>query len=166
MTRFALAALTALALAQTLDAGPLRRRAQSAPAQPAALSQPIPAAMPGPGPTTAVPDETGAVDALDEVNAARAARGLRPFVRDPLLSAGAARLAVARARVRLFGHFTGGAGDFAYLPPGANAAVTGCAAYPASYGWMSCAVYDNYTYAGAAWAMGADGKRYMHLVAR
>lgn len=107
-----------------------------------------------------------AVDGLDEVNAKRAARGLRPYVRDPLLTEGAARLAAARAARLQFGHFTGGAGDFAYLPPGARAAATGCAAYPPGYGWMSCATYDGYTFAGAAWVMGADGRRYMHLVVR
>lgn len=106
------------------------------------------------------------VDALAEVNAKRAARGLRPYLPDPLLAEGAARLAAARAARLQFGHFTGGLGDFAHLPPGAVAAATGCGAYPPSYGWMTCATYDGYTHAGAAWAAGADGKRYMHLVCR
>jgi hypothetical protein len=63
----------------------------------------------------------------------------------------------------MFGH-TGN--DFQFLPSGSYASSAGCAAYPASYGWMSCDVYDNYTYAGAAWAMGGDGKRYMHIFVR
>jgi hypothetical protein len=109
-------------------------------------------------PTASVVDGS---DALDEVNALRARRGLRPYVRDPNLTEGARRLAAARAAGRVFGHL---ANDFALIP--GPAACTGCAAYPPSYGWMSCAVYDSYTYAGAAWVMGADGKRYMHLVCR
>ncbi|MFO0822760.1 MAG: hypothetical protein U0792_06510 [Gemmataceae bacterium] len=52
------------------------------------------------------------------------------------------------------------------MPAGSYASSAGCAAYPASYGWMSCCVYDNYTYAGAAWVTGRDGKRYMHLFVR
>jgi hypothetical protein len=113
--------------------------------------------------TTVVPV---VVDALDEVNAYRRARGLRPFVRDPLLTAGAMRLAATRAAVRRRGHFMDGGGDFAYLPWGARAAATGCGAHPPRYGWMTCATYENFTYAGAAWAMGTDGRRYMHLVVR
>jgi hypothetical protein len=31
---------------------------------------------------------------------------------------------------------------------------------------MSCCVYENYTYAGAAWVSGRDGRRYMHLFVR
>jgi hypothetical protein len=31
---------------------------------------------------------------------------------------------------------------------------------------MSCCVYDNYTYGGAAYVTGRDGKRYMHLFVR
>lgn len=100
-------------------------------------------------------------DALDEVNAKRASRGLRPYIRDANLTEGARRLAAARAGGLVFGHLQN---DFAYIP--GSAACTGCAAYPPSYGWMSCAVYDNYTYAGAAWVMGRDGKRYMHLCLR
>lgn len=103
------------------------------------------------------------VDALDEVNAKRAARGLRPFVRDDSLTQGALACAAARARMRLFGHTNN---DFSYLPSGARASAAGCAAYEPSYGWMSCCTYDSYTYAGAAYVYGSDGKRYMHLFVR
>jgi hypothetical protein len=99
-------------------------------------------------------------DGLDEVNAKRAARGLRPFVRDEGLTRAAASCAAFRASHLLFGHT---ANDFAFVPPGAQADAAGCAAYPASYGWMSCCTYEGYTHAGAAWVTGADGKRYMHL---
>lgn len=97
------------------------------------------------------------------MNAKRAARGLRPFVRDDSLTVAAMACAGERARRLLFGHT---ANDFQFLPRGATASAAGCAAYHASYGWMSCAVYDSYTYAGAAWVMGSDGKRYMHLFVR
>lgn len=102
-------------------------------------------------------------DALDEVNAKRAARGMRPFLRDPLLTLAARNTAVYRARYRLFGHTSN---DFAFLPQGATADAAGCAAYTPDYGWMSCAVYDDYQYAGASYEIGADGRRYMHLFVR
>lgn len=102
-------------------------------------------------------------DALDEVNALRAARGLRPFLRDDALTAGARACAAARAARLQFGHT---ANDFAFLPPGAAASAAGCAAYPAGYGWMSCCVYESATYGGAAWVTGADGRRYMQLFVR
>jgi hypothetical protein len=100
---------------------------------------------------------------LDEVNAKRAARGLRPFLRDDGLTQAAKACAEYRAAHRLFGHTSN---DFAFVPTGTVARSAGCAAYPASYGWMSCCVYENYTYAGAAWVTGDDGRRYMHLFTR
>jgi hypothetical protein len=106
------------------------------------------------------------VDALDEVNEARRRIGLRPFIRDHLLTIAAHNAATNRARLRLFGHNNGQMGDFAFLPQGANATAAGCAAYPPSMGWLSCCWQDNYTYAGASYAMGSDGKRYMHLFVR
>jgi hypothetical protein len=102
-------------------------------------------------------------DGLDEVNAKRAARGLRPFLRDEGLTRAAFACAQFRANNGLFGHTSN---DFAFVPAGAFASSAGCAAYPASYGWMSCCVYDNYTYAGAAYVTGRDGKRYMQLFVR
>ncbi len=105
----------------------------------------------------------GADDALDEVNAARARRGLRPFQPDPLLNQAARTCANIRAASRIAGHLSS---DFAHLPPGASAKSAGCGALEPSWGWGTCCTYDNYTYAGAAWVMGADGKRYMHLFVR
>jgi uncharacterized protein YkwD len=102
-------------------------------------------------------------DGLDEVNAQRVARGLRPFLRDEGLTQAAFACASFRAAHGLFGHTSN---DFSFVPPGSWASAAGCAAYPASYGWLSCCVYDNYTYAGAAWVTGRDGKRYMHLFVR
>jgi hypothetical protein len=106
---------------------------------------------------------TSAFDGLDEVNAKRAARGLAPFIRDEGLAQAARACAAHRAAYGLFGHTSN---DFAFIPAGSSASSTGCAAYPASYGWMSCCTYDNYTYAGAAWVTGSDGRRYMHLYVR
>lgn len=102
-------------------------------------------------------------DALDEVNALRAARGLRPFIRDEGLVRGAAACAAHRAARLLFGHTSN---DFAFLPSGTWASAGGCAAWSPSLGWGACCTFDNYTYAGAAVAIGADGKRYMHLFVR
>jgi uncharacterized protein YkwD len=102
-------------------------------------------------------------DGLEEVNAKRASRGLRPFIRDESLTHAARACAQFRAANRLFGHTSN---DFSFLPAGSGASSAGCAAYPASYGWMSCCTYENYTYAGAAWVTGSDGRRYMHLFVR
>ena len=169
----ALLALTTTALDS--DAGPLRRRAQPTTTYRApSYAQPTPTITPvsytadyTPVTTTVAPDITtasaAAGDGLDEVNAQPAARGMRPFVRDEALTQAAHGCAAFRAQPRLFGHT---ANDFAFVPAGASARSAGCAAYPASYGWMSCCVYDGYTYGGAAWVTGADGKRYMHLFVR
>lgn len=107
-----------------------------------------------------------ASDALDEVNAARAARGLTPFVRDPNLTAAAIAAADYRAQRGISGHVSGGMGDFGFLPQGTSADAAGCGALDPSWGWGSCCTYDNYQYAGAAVTVGADGRRYMHLFVR
>ena len=99
-------------------------------------------------------------EALAEVNAKRATRGLRPYVQDAALTQAAQACADFRAANLMFGHTNN---DFQFLPPGARADSAGCAAYPASYGWLSCDIWEPHTYAGAAYAVGRDGKRYMHL---
>lgn len=104
-----------------------------------------------------------ASDALGEVNAARAARGLRPYVLDPLLTRAAEAAASFRAAHRIHGHTRN---DFAYLPPGSSASAAGCGALEPSWGWGACCTYDRYTYAGAAVVYGADGRRYMHIFVR
>lgn len=99
-------------------------------------------------------------DALDEVNAKRAARGLAPFVRDADLTRAAAGCADFRAERLMAGHTRN---DFAALPPGSTARAAGCAAWPQGMGFGSCCLYERWTFAGAAWALGRDGKRYCHL---
>jgi hypothetical protein len=102
-------------------------------------------------------------EALEEVNAARAARGLRPFIKDPDLTAGAINVADFRAARLMAGHTSN---DFNGLPVGTTATSAGCAAWEPSFGWGACCTYDNYRYAGAAWALGRDGRRYMQLFVR
>jgi hypothetical protein len=99
-------------------------------------------------------------DALDEANAARAARGLPAFVRDDGLSAAASAAADFRAARRMAGHTSN---DFAYVPPGYHADAAGCAAWDPGMGFGACCLYENWTHAGAAFAIGPDGRRYMHL---
>jgi hypothetical protein len=103
------------------------------------------------------------IDALAEVNAARASRGLRPFILDDGLTKAALGAARFRAANLIAGHT---ANDFAYLPAGVHATAAGCAAWHDSWGWGSCCTYDGHTYAGAAWVKGSDGRRYMHLFVR
>ncbi len=182
--RVLIAALAMATLATVADAGPFRRNArpvyrpvyQSSAFTPTVV---LPAsgivASPSPVTTTAVQAVSGSAtvvqasatvvdgDGLDEVNAKRAMRGLRPFVRDEGLTQAARACAQFRANHGLFGHT---ANDFSFVPAGTVATAAGCAAYPASYGWMSCCVYDHATYAGAAYVTGRDGRRYMHLFVR
>lgn len=100
---------------------------------------------------------------LDEVNATRAARGLPPFMLDENLTRGAMACAMYRAQHRIDGHTPN---DFGFLPPGAMARAAGCAAWPVGMGWGSCCTYENWQYAGAAYCIGPDGRRYMHLFVR
>lgn len=110
------------------------------------------------------PTETGSNDALDEVNAYRAKRGLPPFVRDPQLTEAALKAAQQRASRGIHGHLP--ESDFTCLPPGASADAAGCGALEDSWGWGTCCMDDHYSHAGAAWVRGADGLRYMHLFVR
>jgi hypothetical protein len=105
----------------------------------------------------------GGTDALDEVNAARARRGLPAFQRDEAPSAAASKAADFRAARYIVGHTSN---DFAFVPRGARASATGCAAWTPDWGWGSCCTYERWRSAGAAWSMGRDGRRYMHLYVR
>ena len=105
----------------------------------------------------------GSVEALDEVNAVRVKRGLKPFLPDSALSIAARSAAHYRAARGLAGHTPN---DFAHIPAGGSANAAGCAAWPAEMGWGSCCTYESWTHAGAAYVVGRDGARYMHLFVR
>lgn len=181
--RFSLAiAVLLLGMQSVTDAGLFRRNVRSTSAtQTQAVSRPVQVAQvahtTSAGPTIQMAQHSKVIepssvessamqdgsDALAEVNAARAKRGLRPFQHDPQLTQAALQCAQIRASRRIAGHL---ANDFAYLPAGSTARSAGCGAMEPSWGWGTCCTYENYTYAGAAWVMGADGKRYMHLFVR
>jgi hypothetical protein len=170
--RCSIALLALSTAAMDSEAGPFRRRAQPTYQTPTYYQPTAPATTYTAHYTPAsdivsdaVPLSSSAAagDGLDEVNAKRAARGLRPFVRDEGLTQAAHACAAFRAARGMFGHTSN---DFNFCPAGVSASSAGCAAYPASYGWMSCCVYDNYTYGGAAWVTGADGRRFMQLFVR
>jgi hypothetical protein len=101
-----------------------------------------------------------AEDALDELNAARAGRGLAPYERDDNLTQAAKAAADFRASGLVAGHTSN---DFAFLSAGSSASAAGCAAWHPSLGWGACCSYEGWSRAGAAWSMGSDGRRYMHL---
>lgn len=154
---FRVFALVALVLLPSLADAQFGRRRNHIP--PAQFAHQIPPAYTG--------KDSSDKDALAEVNAARARYGLKPFVNDKLLNQAAQAAAKYRAAHRISGHVPGGRGDFQFVPAGGEARAAGCAAWNKSDGWGSCCTYDTgYTYAGAAWAIGSDGKRYMHLFCR
>jgi hypothetical protein len=104
-----------------------------------------------------------ATDALDEVNAVRARRGLPAYQRDEALTVAASKAADFRAARHIAGHTSN---DFGFVPSGTSATAAGCAAWTPGMGWGSCCTYERWRHAGAAWAMGRDGRRYMHLYVR
>jgi hypothetical protein len=105
----------------------------------------------------------GAVEALDEVNAVRRNRGLPPYAKDDSLTKAAMSAAQFRAERRMVGHTPN---DFSHVPQGSSASAAGCAAWTPDWGWGSCCTYENWSYAGAAYVVGEDGRRYMHLFVR
>lgn len=146
---------------------PVPSSAAPAPAPGPTTNAPPPTAAPVPAPTPQPMAFNGSPDALDELNAQRARRGLYPFQRDPLLTQGALRCAQIRAANRIEGHLGGPMGDFAHLPPGAQARAGGAGALEDMWGFAACCVDDvGYTHAGAAWVRGADGLRYNHIFVR
>ena len=107
----------------------------------------------------------GSNDALAEVNAYRAKRGLPPFQPDPQLTKAALTAATKRAARGIHGHLP--ESDFTCLPIGATADAAGCGALEDSWGWGTCLMDSTeYQIAGAAWVRGADGLRYMHIFCR
>jgi hypothetical protein len=56
--------------------------------------------------------------------------------------------------------------DFQFLEQGVPASAAGCAAWTPDWGWGACCTYERWTYAGAAYSVGRDGRRYMQLFVR
>jgi hypothetical protein len=100
-------------------------------------------------------------DALQEVNAVRARRGLPPFQRCEALSVAASKAADFRAARHIAGHTSN---DFGFVPRGTSASAAGCAAWTPDFGWGSCCTYERWRYAGAAWSMGRDGRHHQALL--
>lgn len=121
-------------------------------------------AVPQTAPTVpSAPQDVGEVcKALDKVNALRASKGLPPYKLCTELQRAAEECAKHRARYRISGHT---ASDLNFAAPG-WATCAGCAAWPRGSGFGSCAIYDNYEYAGAATVCGADGIEYHQLILR
>src|SRR5262249_25832096 len=109
------------------------------------------------------PPEKAGIAALAEVNALRARTGLPPYAYDEGLTRAAQAAADYRANYLIQGHTSN---DFAFVPSASYASAAGGAAGRANRGWGSCCCYDHYRNAGAGWAMGGDGRRYMHLFVR
>lgn len=149
-----------LILTACLDASDRKTRGRSAWAW-ASCQQYVEPTVSKPATTVA---ESEATDALAEVNAERAKRGLRAFIEDIQLTQAARKAARQRASRGIDGHLP--ESDFTCLPAGAHADAAGCGALDDSWGWGTCCTYDNYTHAGAAWVRGTNGKRYMHLFVR
>lgn len=181
MRRFVLAALLLLVLVSSVSAqGRRQRRKDRGWSQdwsqvmggtvmtidsPRTSAPPTTDGPPAVSPDVKPADNAGSSDAMDEVNAKRAQKGLRPLQKDPLLCQGAYECAKRRASRGIHGHLP--ESDFSCLPSGAQASVGGAGALEDSWGWETCA-YDNpqYTVGGAAWVRGRDGLRYMSFFGR
>ena len=108
-------------------------------------------------------------DFLDAVNAQRARRGLRPFIRCPGLTRAAKKCAKIKARYCISGHLPGGMSDFSCIEDGTLCAATGADGSKIAANdpnWFTCCMDDNYTFAGASAAIGPDGCKYMSLFVR
>lgn len=101
--------------------------------------------------------------ALDEVNALRKAKGLKPYLIDSGLQLGAEKCADYRAAHLIEGHTRN---DFRFLPLKVEAEAAGAGAAVPKAGWLSCCVYEDWDYAGAAYKVGKNGKRYMTIFVR
>jgi hypothetical protein len=88
-----------------------------------------------------------------------------PYLLTPIdiLRASTINVADVRARGLCEGH---SANDFAGPPFGCHASAAWRAAWAPTMGWGACCTYENWTYAGAAYAVGRDGRRYMQLFVR
>ena len=156
--RLILSALVVLLLVPDMQAGGRRRQrqyVQQVAAQPMHM-------VPGPY----AGKDSSETNALAELNAARAKYNLKPYLPDPGLTQAANTCAERRASRLIAGHLP--EGDLSTcVPSGVHAEAAGAAAWEPSSGWGSCCTYaTEFTYAGAAWRMGRDGRRYMSLFVR
>jgi len=93
-------------------------------------------------------------NAIGEVNALRAARGLPPLTEDAGLTAGALNVADFRAQRGILGHT---ASDSNGLPIGVTCRAFGCGWRTGPGEFTTCHMYGNWTRAGAAKAIGLNG---------
>ena len=114
--------------------------------------------------SVATGNSQGSENAMTEVNAKRALKGLPALQVDLLLCKAAHDCAKQRAARNIHGHLP--ESDFSYVH-GTSATVGGCGALEDSWGWETCA-YDSsqYTVGGAAWVRGPNGLRFMHFFGR
>lgn len=93
---------------------------------------------------------------------------MRPYLRCPGLSQAALSCAKFRAKVRCHGHVPHGMGDFQFVPQGYHCEAAGAEAGGQNYptGFWTCAMYDNYQFAGAARAFDENGDQFMSLFVR
>lgn len=102
-----------------------------------------------------------AIDAIADLNARRAMYHLPPFKTDPVLLQAAMKAASCRAALRCAGHLKN---DYDASTIGYPQAVSGCGVYNMMF--LSCGSDDRKQFAGAAKALGTDGKWYCHLFVR
>lgn len=102
-----------------------------------------------------------AIDAMADLNARRAMYRLPPMKTDPVLLQAAMKAASCRAALRCAGHLLN---DYDASTIGYPYCVSGCGVYNMMF--LSCGSDDRKQYAGAAKALGTDGKWYCHLFVR
>jgi hypothetical protein len=172
----AMAVFVLVLVAQFADAGPFRNRrgggqASAVPFRSLAARVIASDGHEQPASTVVIEGEPGdsCDDALDLVNKDRLAWGMKPFVRDGLLVKAAAACVKFRAKHGIWSH----SNDFYFFPEGVEptAKATGAEGmdphWRSGAGWGTCCTDDpNFTHAGAAWAIGADGHLYMSLFVR
>lgn len=113
--------------------------------------------QPSTGPAyKAVPNT--AVDAMSDLNKRRAMYGLPPMKTDPVLLQAAMNAASCRAALRCEGHLKN---DYDASSVKYPQVVSGCGVYNMMF--LSCGSDDRKQFAGAAKALGSDGKWYCHL---
>lgn len=101
--------------------------------------------------------------AFECVNNQRARKGLRPFAWNESLARAAEKCAAFKAAHCLSGHTSN---DFGFIDDGAQCVATGAdgSKIPANDpNWWTCCMDENYPYAGAGMAVGADGNKYYSL---